>query len=375
METRNTLKTSNKKGYCGKVSAMLLSILLLIWCWNKDWENNETSSNETSITEVTEIQSDCENLEVNEVTIQEPWEYKIYSLHLNSIIPIKKDLTRAAIKVEENEKLKSLLNNEDMKVTTLLPMIIKESRMDNSQISSSWATWYLQLKSWAVRDIVERYKIDDLKLNVNDPVDNLIMWALYRKRNLELIKYALKWTNLSFSEEDYEKLNIISYNAWSKRITDLLKQSKAKTMDEFKRYLNRHLWFSWKTTEEYDSNYHIKFQDPFNWKKSSELNFSWDNKKVAEWVRYLAVIEGLNKYINKKNSIVIFWKVSCTKEKTLFSQIKSLRDKWYFKKNAGINDICKIVLESNWYWEKETPVWVDLLLVKNALEEYLEKTD
>jgi hypothetical protein len=76
-------------------------------------------------------------LEVNEVTIQEPWEYKIYSLHLNSIIPIKKDLTKAAIKVEENERLRSLLNNEDMKVTTLLPMIIKESRMDNSQISSS----------------------------------------------------------------------------------------------------------------------------------------------------------------------------------------------------------------------------------------------
>jgi hypothetical protein len=96
---------------------------------------------------------------------------------------------------------------------------------------------------------------------------------------------------------------------------------------------------------------------------------------VAEWVRYLAVIEGLNRYINKKNSIVILWKISCTKEKTLFSQIKNLRDRWYFKKNAGINDICKIVLESNWYWEKETPVWVDLLLIKNALEEYLEKTE
>jgi hypothetical protein len=44
-----------------------------------------------------------------------------------------------------------------------------------------------------------------------------------------------------------------------------------------------------------------------------------------------------------------------------------------FKTNASVNEICKIILETNGFKDTETPKNADLIIVKEPLEEYLNE--
>jgi hypothetical protein len=65
--------------------------------------------------------------------------------------------------------------------------------------------------------------------------------------------------------------------------------------------------------------------------------------------------------------------VTCDENTTLFSAIKNLREQWLFKDKSSINEICKIVLETNWYKDTETPKNTSLILIKEPLQDYLNE--
>lgn len=295
------------------------------------------------------------------------WEYKVYKLHINGIAPLKWDFMRAKTKIEWTPKLKKLIKS-DLDLKSLIPLIIKESGMDNSKVSPTWARWYFQITNIALQDINKTYWLTDLKLDRNNATDNVILWILYRKRNVEIVNTWLKNIGKDgiFPEKDKNELYILSYNIWSGSMLDLLKKSKAKSLNAFKQYMRSLLWCTWPITKKKDSYYKIEYYDLLDWKSSS----SFKDKKLAEWLRYLEIIKWLQWYMNKEEIMTSIWTINCDNA-SLYSQVKALRDKKVFKQDANINAICKIILETNWYKETETPKWVNLILIKEALKNYL----
>lgn len=293
-------------------------------------------------------------------------EYKIYRLWLGSIVPIKWDIQKAMVKITNTPKLSSILKWKDVEFETIIPNILKESMMNNDAISSTWAIGYFQLKPIAVKDVIDTYWISDLKLNVNDPVDNIILGSLYRKIVLKTVK---QWLN-NLSDYDLEKITILSYNAWTERIKRLFKESKSYNYQEFEKFLAKELWVTKDPIKKRDKTYWVDYIDPL-----SDLNIdnlkTREDKKIAEWLRYVAIIDGISWYIKSHETMETLWKITINKDNTLYSAIIDLRKRWIFKENASVNEICKIILESNGYWERQTPEWTELLLIKEALIDYL----
>lgn len=48
-------------------------------------------------------------------------------------------------------------------------------------------------------------------------------------------------------------------------------------------------------------------------------------------------------------------------------------DKKIFKSDENIAQICNIILQTNGYYESQIPGWIELILIKEALSEYLKK--
>lgn len=345
----------------------LLWILLLTSCQGKK-ENNIQDPNANKIEEKADMPQDVIDIQ-EPIAIQETREYKIYKLWLGSIVPIKWDIQRAKVKISNTPELSNILTWKDVDFETIMPSIIKESMMNNDARSKSWAVWYFQLKPIAVKDVVDNYKIWNLKLDANNPVDNVILWSLYRKRSLKLLKYGLK-ENLS--DTDLEKMMILSYNAWPDRISNLFKQSKAKNYKEFEWFLARRIWVNKSPIKKKDKTYWVDYMDPL-----ADFNFnnikSKEDRKIAEWLRYVAIIDWISWYIKSNDAIQILWKITCDANTTLFSAVKKLREKWVFKENASVNEICKIILETNWFKDTETPKNTELILIKEPLENYLNE--
>ena len=292
-------------------------------------------------------------------------EYKIYKLWLGSIVPIKWDIQKAMVKITNNPKLSKNISQKDIEFENIIPSILKESMMDNDARSSSWAVGYFQLKQAAVDDVVNKYWLKDLKLDPKNPVDNIIIWSLYRKILLERLK---QWLN-NLSDSDLEKIRILSYNAGDWRIKKLFKESNSRNYKEFEKFLAKKLWVTKNPVKKTDKIYWVEYIDPL-----PDLNINklqWENKKIAEWLRYVAIIDWISWYIKSNETMEILWNITINKNTTLYSSIKDLRDRWIFKENASIGEICKIVLDSNWYWERETPEWTELLIIKDALIDYL----
>ncbi len=298
--------------------------------------------------------------------INSPREYKVYKLWLGTSEIIKSDIQKAKTKISENSKLSNILKWEDFKFETILPIIIKESMMNNSAVSRTWAVGYFQLKETAVDDVINTFWLGNLRLNYKDSVDNIIIWVLYKKILLERVK-----KRCNFSGSDLENIMILSYNAWDTRIRGLFQKSNFKNYQEFERFLAKRLWVSKAPTQKKDGTYWVKYMDPLTDLKYDSLK-SREDQKIAEWLRYVAVINGIKSYFNNAEKIRVIWKITCDKDNTLFSNVKALRDWGKFRNNASVNEICKVILESNGYWEN-VPYWVDLLLIEEALKDFLPK--
>ena len=359
-------KSSKKSNFKKMFWWVLLWTLLLTSCQDNKSSKAEEEQ-EVKIEDVAEWV--VEN--INEpIDVQETREYKIYKLWLGSIVPIKWDIQRAKVKISNTPELSNILTWKDVEFETIMPSIIKESMMNNAARSNSWAVGYFQLKPIAVKDVVDNYKIGNLKLDANNPVDNVILWSLYRKRSMNLLKQWLGAANLS--DTDLERMMILSYNAWPARIKTLFKESKAKNYNEFEKFLAKRIWVRKSPTKKTDKTYWVDYMDPL-----TDINFDLlknrEERKIAEWLRYVAVIDWISSYIKENQTIQILWKVTCDENTTLFSAVKNLREQWLFKKNASVNDICKIILETNGFKDTETPKNTVLILVKEPLQAYLSE--
>jgi len=326
----------------------------------------ENKIEQTSEPQKNKIETISDN-HIQPTNIQWTREYKIYKLWLGSIVPIKWDIQKAEAKIANTPKLSNILSKKDVKFETIMPSIIKESMMDNDAKSKSGAVWYFQLKPIAAKDVIVFYEIENLNLDVNNPVDNIILGSLYRKRSLDLLK---QWLETNLSESDLEKMMILSYNAWPARIKKLFKESKAKNYKKFEKFLAKKIGVKGNPTKKTDKTYWVDYTDPLTDFNIDDLKTKED-KKIAEWLRYVAIIDWISEYIKANETIKVLWKITCNRNTTLYWEIKKLRDQWVFKKNASINEICKIILETNWYWEKETPDWVELLVIQDALIDYI----
>lgn len=370
MENNNSsLNTSSNKSPSSKYRNMFWWFLLWALLMTSCSDNNEANTVALSEPQEDETEKIIDTIKNEPSDIKETWEYKIYKLWLGSIVPIKWDIQKAKVKISNTPELSNILKWKDVEFETIMPSIIKESMMNNEARSNSWAVGYFQLKPIAVKDVVEHYWIGNLNLDVNNPVDNVILWSLYRNRSLALLKQWL-WANLF--DADLEKMMILSYNAWPARIKTLFKESKAKNYQEYQRFLAKKIGITKSPTKKTDRTYWVDYMDPLTDINLDNLK-SKEEKKIAEGLRYVAIIDGISWYIKSNETIQILWKVTCDEDTTLFSAIKNLREQWLFKEKASINEICKIVLETNWYKDTETPKNTSLILIKEPLQDYLNE--
>ncbi len=310
---------------------------------------------------------------INKNTIVEPREYKIYKLDINLISTIKYDLLKAKKKTQSSDVLKKYLTMDDFSYGKILPKITKESSLDNNRTSRTGAVGYMQLTDRAVQEINRIYDFNGLVLDKNNAVDNIILWVLYRKLTEKNLKSSLEKNGLQFSQKDREALMIFSYNVWESRAMNYLKsahQNWVKTMEWFIKWLvEKKCNMVYNPVQKIDPTYRTPYTDYFWWKKLPS-NASWELKKLEEWIRYVSIILSLQKYLETDETIKIISIIHLKWKETLFSKVKEMRDTWIFKETASINQICEIILKTNWFDEKQTPQDVDLFLIKEELQQF-----
>lgn len=310
---------------------------------------------------------------VDKNIITEPWEYKIYKLDINAISSVKYDLLKAKKKVQASEVLKKYLTMGDFAYEKILPKITKESSLDNDRESRTGAIGYMQLTDRAIEEIYRVYDMQWVILNPQNPIDNIVLWVLYRKITEKNLTHSLKKMWLSFSEKDRDALMVFSYNVWETRALKFLQTAQkewVKTMDWYIKWLvEKKLHMPYKPVEKEDPVYNVMYTDYFWWRKVS-ADASWEVKKLGEWIKYVAVIDALQDYLEADQTIEVIDVIRLQWKETLFSKVKEMRDKGVFKKDSSVNTICKVILETNWFEEKQTPQEVDLFLIKDVLKKF-----
>lgn len=310
---------------------------------------------------------------VDKNTITEPREYKIYKLDINSISAVKYDLLKAKKRVQSSDVLKKHLTMDDFAYEKILPKITKESSLDNDSESHSGAIGYMQLKPDAIEDINKLQWIQGITLDPLNPVDNIILWVLYRKITENRLENSLQKAGVHFSEKDRDMLMVFSYNAWDARALKYLKMAHkdwVKTMDGYIKWLvEKQLKIPYNPVEKMDPTYGVVYTDHF-WSYNVHWTTNRELKKIIEGIRYVAVIDALQNYLATDETIDVIDLIRLQWKETLFSKVKEMRDKGVFKKDASINEICKIILKTNWFEEKQTPQDVDLFLVKEELKRF-----
>ncbi len=201
-------------------------------------------------------------------------------------------------------------------------------------------------------------------------MDNIILGALYRKKMLQRIDGDLKKMQLNFSLSEKEGMMILIYNIGPTRVVNLLKESQAHTFSDFIEYLRKKLGITTAIISGFDAVYKVNYDELLGGKTAADFKQKGD-KKIAEGLRYLSLIKGIDTYLSTPQNTVLLQKIVCSAETTLFSQVLEMRKQGIFKTNAPINAICKVILETNGYRETETPLGVELFLIKEVLEEYL----
>lgn len=297
-------------------------------------------------------------------------EYKIYKLHLNSIVNIKYDIYKARHKVSQTPELVDILTKDDISIHTLLPQIIKESNMNNNKTSKSWAQWYMQIMDGAIQEIDRVYDLKTISLDKDNPVDNIILWWLYRKLVCEKIQIWLLNRNIKANTQDIESLAIISYNIGITRLFEHIDRSRSENLDQLLSYFANHIGLPYDKEKQFDSTYNVSYIDIFGGEKMAK-DASREKKKIYEWCRYQHIIEALDMYLEKEEKMDIITTITLDKKETLFGKIKQMKEEGIFHKDASVNDICKIVLQSNWFWENQTPTQVPLHIIYEPLQTFL----
>lgn len=351
-------QTSNKKNL-NKLAIVSLATLLSFSACQNNTKNNTT-------------ESQTQKIETSQTTnIPMTREYKIYKLKLNSIVNLKSDINKAWQKIGANTELQNILTQEDIAIHTLLPQIIKESGMDNNKTSKSWASWYMQLRDVAIEEIYRHYDLKWLHLDKNNPIDNIILGWLYKKIIKSKITTWMRQRNMNINKKNIESLTVISYNIGITRLFEHIDRSRSKTVEQLTKYFAKHIGLEYDPATKIDPVYNIAYTDIFWWKQISSIA-SREEKKIYEWCRYENIIKALSSYLEENDSVTIIGEIQLNKQETLFSKIKKMKEEWIFKDTASVNEICKIILESNWFKENETPTGKTLILIQEPLNNLIQ---
>ena len=298
---------------------------------------------------------------------------RVYDLQLTSIVSVYRDFRKAQVQVSENSELSKLFDG-DFSFAYILPVFIKESHMDNEKQSKSGAIGYGQLTDIAITELHKQFPaLKNLKKTT--ATDNIILSYAYHKFVVtKNIKNILSKHQITITTNNLQYFTNFAYNAGDGRLNGLLQDSKAKSITEFQKYCATKIWMKYNPKVLYDKYYHINYTDPF-WGEKISSSAKREYQKIYEGVRYASVIAGLSQHISTPKQINSLGVIVITKESSLFSQIlKARNEENIFKKDANINEICSIILESNGFTATETPTEIPLIVNKSLLEKYLNST-
>ncbi|MDR2540535.1 MAG: hypothetical protein LBD11_01835 [Candidatus Peribacteria bacterium] len=105
---------------------------------------------------------------------------RVYKLGIASMNDVYLDFREAQVKIETTPALKDLFTHQLFIFEDILPLIIKESRMQSDAVSKSNARGYTQLRSIAIEEVYRKYpELKKLNLDVNCGKDNIILGYVY----------------------------------------------------------------------------------------------------------------------------------------------------------------------------------------------------
>ena len=187
----------------------------------------------------------------------------MYTLQLASntnnekFIELSHHFRQAQEKIKNNAEFKKIFEDEkdEFSLDSILPIIIKESMMNNNLTSSSrlipssQAVGYGQLMPSAIEAIQKAYPKKDYPLlhalNRYNAVDNLILSYVYHQFVVPTyVSNIIKKSEIKISFSGLQPAELqyfidFAYNAGTGRLEELLKQSQAKNLSEFKKYCAR----------------------------------------------------------------------------------------------------------------------------------------
>lgn len=228
-----------------------------------------------------------------------------------SIHDALKALNEAFLRLNANKTFRTKYPH--IKIDDVLPLMIKESHLNNSKKSDTWAIWYFQLMPRAVDDAKAELKKLWIKKSYNEknPIDNCILWIMYLLHNKSLLKNELK--KYSYGEE----FELMSYNWWAWRVASIVESYKKENQKIWNNlnWKNFAKWLAWKleknSTEKKDfsNDYNVYFTNWFqkNWEndKSTILFSKWketERGKIYQMINYVEKIKSIRETNQEKQN-------------------------------------------------------------------------
>jgi len=299
----------------------------------------------------------------------------------------EKVLYKEAFLAFENAKSKirklGIYPTEEIDFHRFLPLMIKESRLDENAISTSKAIWYFQLKDPAIADVNTMLTWEGIDVAGYSPKTNsdhnIIYGVSYFLKTAEQLKN--KYPDI----QDMDNFVYASYNAGVNKIITLIEESGAESRDEFVKYVTDDLmWLSW-DSKEIDSPYGCKVRNFFGEKDFSKdstevFRKEWDfstivlvKSKAQEFVRYVETINGISNFIDHRKCEPEIYKFMKVNEwSTLFKSVTDMKKNGSLgiKEGNNIVDLCNdIALDNNMDPDK-IPANAFLVITKNLMEEF-----
>lgn len=219
-----------------------------------------------------------------------------------------------------------------------LPLMIKESKLDNSAVSRSGARGYFQILSPAYKDIEKFFKVKDESTGTKKPLskilggrspiyqyptNNCIYGILYY--HLCIDRYAGNSAFGNQTAQERKKLGFMLYNAGFGTIRRLWRKLKPKSFKDFEKKLSDLLAKQLGVKagpfrRTFDKNYEVCYQEhpaikkyielysKNPWHQSLQKTFRINNTplkgistgKVGEVLRYVRMIEAISQLMTRK---------------------------------------------------------------------------
>ena len=213
-----------------------------------------------------------------------------------------------------NEALKRLQGNRhfrnyEINSSLLFALMVKESFLDNTRVSVSWAKGYFQMK-WAALEDAKKFIKDELKIrskeySLEDPVESIILWIAYFLNMSDRIESLSE--KFEIKSQQQHILTLLAYNLGigdtGRLVTIYYDETKKEVFDwdEFVVRIVSKLWISWGPSLVSENVYKTQYRDWFIWKDLSKYenlirfssSLSLKKSKLQEMINYIEKIQGI----------------------------------------------------------------------------------